>query len=182
MRVAEETRPSADLLEAVKAARPWGLQQVGITAYRPLSPPNGRMRLLMVDVFGSGLERHLWIGPALPYYRDGESGETRNTKALVFSSWSLVPDAVAGILSYEAERRMGVKRMGMKYFDRDRPRPLQLGLDRKHRPSGLRALLMFYPLPLIAERADPLDVVSRCRGLLTTRQCAPRWENGCDPC
>ena len=130
-------------------------------------PPNGRMRLLMDDVFGSGLERHLWIGPALPYYHGGEPGEARNTKGLVFSSWSLVPDAIAGILSYEAERRMGVKRTGMKYFDRDRPRPLQLGLDREQRPSALRTLLMFCPLPVIAERADPLDVVSSYPGLLT---------------
>ena len=166
LRAAQDTNPSPDLLDAVKAARSWGLNRAGIKAYRPLTPPNGRMRVLMDDVFGSGLDRHLWIGPALPYYCDGETNEARNTKALVFSSWSMVPDAIAGILSYEAERRMGVKQAGMGYFDRDRPRPLQFGLE-KGRLSGLRTLLLFCPLPLLAERADPLDIVSNHSGLLT---------------
>ena len=166
LRATEDTNPPPELLDAVKAAKSWGLNRTGIKAYRPLTPPNGRMRLLMDDVFGSGLDRCLWIEPAFPYYFDGKSNEARNTKALVFSSWSMVPDAIAGILSYEAERRMGVKKAGMGYFDRDRPRPLQFGLE-KERLSGLRTLLLFCPLPLIAERADPLDVVSNHSGLLT---------------
>ena len=149
----------ADLLDAIKAARPSCLIRNRINAYRPLIPPNGRMRALMDDIFGDDLERRLWIPPSLPYYDDRDASEAHTSKALVFSSWSMVPDAVAAVLSYEAERRMGVKQADMGYFDRRRPRPLQFRVD-QDRLTGLRALLLIYPSPLIAKVADPLDVVA----------------------
>ena len=147
------------LLDAIKAARPSCLIRSRIKAYRPLTPPNGRMRVLMDDIFGIGLDRHLWLPPSLPYYGESDASGGRTSKALVFSSWSMVPDAVAAVLSYEAERRMGVKKAGMGYFDRRRPRPLQFRLA-QGRLAGLRALLLIYPSPLIAAAADPLDVVA----------------------
>ena len=150
----------APLLDAITAARPSSLIRRRIREYRPLRPPNGRMRLLMDDVFGDDLDQHLWIPPSLPCYHDGDSNECRTSKSLVFSSWSVVPDAVAAVLSYEAERRMGVKQASMGYFDRQRPRPLQFRVA-QGRLAGLRALLLVYPSPLIAQVADPLDVVAR---------------------
>ncbi len=147
------------LLDAIKAARRSSLTLSRIRKYRPLTPPNGRMRLLMDDVFRDDLDQHLWIPPSLPYYGDGDSDEIRTSKSLVFSSWSVVPDAVAAILSYEAERRMGVGQAGMDYFDRQRPRPLQFRTT-QGRLAGLRALLLIYPSPSIAQAADPLDVVA----------------------
>lgn len=149
----------APLLDAIKAAQRTSLTRGRIREYRPLTPPNGRMRLLMDDVFRNGLDQHLWIPPSLPYYGDGDSDANRTSKSLVFSSWSVVPDAVAAVLSYEAERRMGVKQAGMRYFDRQRPRPLQFRIA-QGRLAGLRALLLIYPSPLIAQAADPLDVVA----------------------
>ena len=149
----------APLLDAIKATRRSSLTRRHIREYRPLKPPNGRMRLLMDDVFGDGLDQHLWIPPSLPYYGDSDSDESRTSKSLVFSSWSVVPDAVAAILSYEAERRMGVRQADMGYFDRQRPRPLQFRIT-QGRLAGLRALLLIYPSPLIAQAADPLDVVA----------------------
>ena len=151
-------RPVA-LIEAIKSARRSCLVQSRIQAYRPLRPPNGRMRLLMEDVFGDGLDQHLWIPPSLPYYCDGDARMAPPSKALVFSSWSVVPDSVAALLSFEAERRMGVKEAGMGHFDRRRPRPLQFRFA-QGRLAGLRALLLIYPSPLIAAAADPLDVVA----------------------
>ena len=149
----------APLLDAIKAARRSSLTLSRIRKYRPLTPPNGRMRLLMDDVFGDDLDQHLWIPPSLPYYGDGDSDEIRTSKSLVFSSWSVVPDAVAAVLSYEAERRMGVGQAGMDYFDRQRPRPLQFRIA-QGRLAGLRALLLIYPSPLIAQATEPLDVVA----------------------
>ena len=158
-------RPVA-LLDAIRSAAPSCLVRSRIRDYRPLKPPNGRMRLLMDDVFGDELEKHLWIPPSLPYYGDGSSQGVRASKSLVFSSWSVVPDAVAAVLSYEAERRMGVKKAGMHYFDRRRPRPLQFRVT-QGRLAGLRALLLLYPSPLIAQAADPLDVVAANSETLT---------------
>ena len=54
---------------------------------------------------------------------------------------------------------MGVKQAGMGYFDRQRPRPLQFRTT-QGRLAGLRALLLIYPSPLIAQVADPLDVIA----------------------
>ena len=160
-----KNRPVA-LLDAIRSAEPSCLVRSRIRDYRSLKPPNGRMRLLMDDVFGDELEKHLWIAPSLPYYGDGNLRGVRPSKSLVFSSWSMVPDAVAAVLSYEAERRMGVKKAGMGYFDRQRPRPLQFQVT-QGRLAGLRALLLFYPSPLIAQAADPLDVVAAHSETLT---------------
>ena len=151
-------RPVA-LIEAIRAARRSCLVQSRIQAYRPLRPPNGRMRMLMEDVFRDGLDQQLWIPPSLPYYHDGDARMVPTSKALLFSSWSVVPDAVSALLSFEAERRMGVKQAGMGYFDRRRPRPLQFRWA-QGRLAGLRALLLVYPSPLIAAAADPLDVAA----------------------
>ncbi len=156
----------AALLDAIRSARPSCLIRSRIQDYRPLKPPNGRMRLLMDEVFGDELEKHLWIPPSLPYYRVGSSQGIQASKSLVFSSWSVVPDAVAAVLSYEAERRMGMKQAGMRYFNRKRPRPLQFRVTRG-RLAGLRAMLLLYPSPLIAQIADPLDVVADHSGTLT---------------
>ena len=160
-----KNRPAA-LLDAIKAARQSCLIRSRIHAYRPLKPPNGRMRLLMDDIFRDDLGQHLWIPPSLPYYGDSDTNGARTSKALVFSSWSMVPDAVAAVLSYEAERRMGVKKAGMGYFDRRRPRPLQFRMA-QGRLVGLRALLLIYPSPLIAEVSDPLDIVAAHSELLS---------------
>tara|TARA_R110002072_G_scaffold91255_6_gene203546 strand:+ start:488 stop:3625 length:3138 start_codon:yes stop_codon:yes gene_type:complete len=155
----EDLSRSPALIDAITEARSSCLNRDEIDTYHPLSPPNGRMRALMDDIFESGLDQHLWIPPSLPYYGTDETEQTKPTKALVFSSWSMVPDAVAGILSYEAERRMGVKEAGRDYFDRTRPRPLQFRVS-QGRLAGLRALLLFYPSPVLAAEGDPLDIVA----------------------
>ena len=136
--------------------RPAMLDREALDAYAPLDPANGRMRAIMDDIFGADLEQNLWIPAAMPYY-GAERSEPPLTKALIFSSWSMVPDAIAALLSYEAERRMGVGESGRRYFEQHRLRPLQFRQD-QGRLAGLRALLLIYPSPKLAEIADPLSV------------------------
>lgn len=150
--------PSPALCAAIQAARMAMLDHDAIDAYAPLEPANGRMRAIIDDVFGQNLEQNLWIPAAMPYYGDAPSGAPL-TKALLFSSWSMVPDAIAALLSYEAERRMGVGESGRRYFEKHRLRPLQFRQDHG-RLAGLRALLLIYPSPTIARLADPLAVFS----------------------
>lgn len=116
MKEKEGAKASATLASALVAAKPACLDHDQLDAYVPIEPANGRMRAVMDDVFRDGLEQNLWIPPALPYYGDG-SAEGRPTKALIFSSWTMVPDAIAATLSYEAERRMGAGDTGRGYFD-----------------------------------------------------------------
>ncbi len=146
----------AGLNDAIVRAKASLLNKKRLNAYRALDPANGRMRGLMADVFEQRLEQNLWIPPALPYYGPARS-EPPLTKALVFSSWSMVPDAIAALLSYEAERLMGVGKAGQEYFDKTRPRPLQFSHEQGQLPS-MRALLLIYPSPTLAEIADPLAI------------------------
>lgn len=151
---AQAEKPSDALLGAIRAAQTSMLDDKALDTYAPLEPANGRMRALMDDVFGAQLDQHLWIPPALPYY-GAERSNPPLTKALIFSSWAMVPDAIAALLSYEAERRMGAR----QYFDKHRVRPLQFRQD-QGRLTGLRALLLLYPSPTLAELGDPLAVMS----------------------
>ncbi len=148
--------PSAALRDAILAAKPAMLDRDALDAYEILDPGNGRMRALMEDMFGNNLEQNLWIPAAMPYYGPVRAGPPM-TKALIFSSWSMVPDAIAALLSYEAERRMGVGESGRRYFEQHRLRPLQFRQD-QGRLAGLRALLLIYPSPKLAEIADPLAI------------------------
>ena len=149
-------RPTQHLREALARAGACMLDRGRLDTYEPLEPANGRMRGVMDEVFGDGLDQHLWIPPSLPYYGSDWQGP-RLTKALIFSSWSMVPDAIAAIMSYEAERRMGVGAAGGRYFDRTRPRPIQFRLD-QGRPAAMRAMNLIYPSPTLAQLADPLAI------------------------
>ena len=158
MKEKEGAKSSAALVSALLAAKSACLDHDQLDAYAPIEPANGRMRALMDDVFQDGLEQNLWIPPALPYYGEPPSG-VRPTKALIFSSWTMVPDAIAAMLSYEAERRMGAGKTGRGYFDQKRPRPLQFRLA-DGRLAGLRTLLLIYPSSVLAELGDPLAVIA----------------------
>lgn len=158
MKEKEGAKPSPTLVAALDAAKSACLDYDQLEAYAPIEPANGRMRAVMDDVFQDGLEQCLWIPPALPYYGQAPSGP-RPTKALIFSSWAMVPDAIAATVSYEAERRMGAGETGHGYFHQKRPRPLQFR-QADGRLAGLRALMLIYPSPLLAELGDPLAIMS----------------------
>src|SRR5690606_25532529 len=104
--------------------------------------------------FQGDLEQNLWMPPALPYYGEASS-KAPPTKALIFSSWTMVPDAIAATLSYEAERRMGAGETGRGYVDQKRPRPLQFRLA-EGRLGAVRALVLISPSPVPAELGGPL--------------------------
>lgn len=149
-------KPASNLREALIRARSAMLDHDRLDSYQPLEPANGRMRGVMDDVFGERLDQHLWIPPSLAYYGPDRQGPPL-TKALIFSSWSMVPDAIAAILSYEAERRMGVGAAGQRYFGHVRPRPIQFRQD-QGRLVAMRAMHLVYPSPTLARLADPLAI------------------------
>jgi hypothetical protein len=99
-------KPAPSLREALIRARTAMLDHDRIDTYEPLEPANGRMRGVMDDVFGDGLDQQLWIPPSLAYYGQDRDGPPL-TKALIFSSWSMVPDAIASILSYDSRTSNG---------------------------------------------------------------------------
>ena len=149
-------RPPPNLRAALIRAKPTMLDHKRLNAYEPLDPANGRMRGVVDDIFSEGLDQNLWIPPSLPYYGPPRQSPPL-TKALIFSSWSMVPDAIAAVLSYEAERRMGAGDTGRHYFDTVRPRPLQFRHD-QGRLVAMRAMHLIYPSPTLARLGDPLAI------------------------
>lgn len=152
--------PDRPLRDALRAATRFQLDRDRIEGYEPLAVPSGRMRKLMEMARESDLDRQLWMPPALPYFGLQEAA----SKILVFSEWSMVPDAIAALLSYESERRMGVggtshgpEGRAHGYFDFTRPRPLQFR-EAHGRLAGLRALQLVIPSPRLARLVDPLTI------------------------
>ena len=98
----------SDVLSSLQDCRTHMLQRSHLRKYRRIDPGSARMRGLFTEVLDTGLWRLLWMPPSMPYMRPG--GPFANikdaSKYLIFSCWNIVPDAIAALCSYEAERRM----------------------------------------------------------------------------
>ena len=131
--------------------------------YREVEPGNPRMRALVRDILGdAGAPPLLWIPPSLPYYALGgsfaEPAVAHLTKRLVFSSWKVVPRAIAAMLSYEVERRVFGDDAAAEYTPeyRAKRRPaLRFSKDTDGRLTGMAVLALLYPSLYLAEACDP---------------------------
>ena len=136
-----------------------------VEAYAQLDPANARLRCLLEWMERSEAWKLLWLPPSLPYY--AESGpwkrarEQQLSKRLIFSTWQVVPKAIASVVSYDVERRI------MRRFDgsirntpeeRRRRRPLLRFAYSNERPTGMPLLGILYPSPSLAELGDPVPV------------------------
>ncbi len=150
--------------EAVLAAirdQPLSLKRQDIETYRRLPPANARLRLLQSESLDAGAWRLLWLPPSLPYYAgDGPYANVgQPTKTLVFAAWNLAPDAIAALLSYEAERRMLSEETNSHVYGdySKRPRLLRFSRDEDGRLTGMPVLTLLYPCVGLAKLVDPLD-------------------------
>ncbi|HCG01545.1 MAG TPA: helicase, partial [Chloroflexi bacterium] len=90
-------------------------------------------------------------------------GHKRFTKRLVFSAWWVVPQIIASLLSYEAERLMIHEGGGNRRNTpeaRKRARPLLRFQRQGPRIAGMASLSLLYPSPTLAKLADPLRLAS----------------------
>ena len=154
--------PSASLIEAMDTDAAALLSVADLDRYAPVDPANPRMRALFADTLDRGLWRVLWVPPSMPYWSlRGAFAEVRDTtKALVFSSWNMVPDAIATLCSYEAERR-ALAGLGDSPTRTDlhvRLRPLlRFAQDGgAGRLTGMPTLVLMLPSPVLAGLIDPL--------------------------
>jgi hypothetical protein len=136
----------------------------GIRSYRPMAVANARLRSLFSNTLDQGAWKLLWIPPSHPYYqaRKGPFAEpdlNQFTKALVFSSWMVVPKAIAMLTSYEAERRMvtGFDPAADYLKERNRPRLLDFKSTRD-RLTGMSVFPLLYPCLTLAMKFDPLQM------------------------
>ncbi len=136
-------RPSKELRHAIKAAAPFLISKEQVEGYGEIPLRNARMRVMADTTFQHQLDRALWIPPSRPTF--GE--QIPATKSLIFSDWSMVPDAVAALLSHEASRRMGMT--------------ADL-VSRTSRPIGIEEMMpMLCPSPTLAAWIDPLALERR---------------------
>jgi hypothetical protein len=131
--------------------------------YAPVEPGNGRLRALMAETLDAGQWELLWIPPTLPYLEpDPSSPYSRasdTTKSLVFSSWSVVPDAISALCSYEAERRMLDGAPTSPRYSELYSKTAQLlsfATDTSGNPARMSTLTLLYPSVALASAVDPL--------------------------
>lgn len=134
-----------------------------IRRYERVDPGNAKLRGLSEDVLDRGVWRLAWLPPSLPYYETAGAyadPEVRSfTKRLIFSAWTVVPKAIAVMLSYEAERR-AMEAAGLtsrRYDDRPITPPLQFRVS-SDRLGGMPVLAAIYPSVTLARLGDPLEV------------------------
>lgn len=158
------------VVEAFGAAAPHPgvlLPWEALRAFAPIDPSNPRMRELLRDTVDCGAWGALWVPPSIPYYNltGPLAGLAARgfTKRLVFSSWKVVPKAIATLISYEAERRMVT---GHDPQARNTPearkavRPLLNFASSKGRLTGMPVLGLLYPSLFLAREFDPLRYMS----------------------
>jgi hypothetical protein len=159
-----------ELSEALRCHPASLLDWNAVERFLAVDPQNGRMRALVSDLLDGGAWRLLWLPPALPYYQlagayAGVDAE-RLTKRLIFSSWHVVPKAVAALLSYEAERRMagavaGDERVNTIEERRKRQGRLRFSRGPEGVPASMSVLGLLYPGIVLAEAGDPLEIARR---------------------
>lgn len=157
----------ADVVQALRGAHGALLQPAEIEQFRELDPANARVRALLETTVRNGAWKLLWVPPALPYYAArgpfAEEGVRGFTKTLVFSSWHVVPKAIAFLLSYEAERlmvRLADPEVPYREVRNRHSAPLRFS-DDGGRLTGMPALTLLYPCAALAHRVDPLKIAAR---------------------
>lgn len=167
-------REDPRLAAALRAARHTLLDGAAIGAFQPIEAGNARVRALLDRTVTNGAWKLLWLPPALPYTQPGgpfaEPALASLTKTLVFSSWQVVPKAIAALVSYEAERRM-VAAAGTQPtyagLRKEVAAPLRFART-EGRLTGMSVLPLVYPCATLARRIDPLALAaSRGPGLPT---------------
>lgn len=144
-----------------------------LAALEPLDDDmgNARLRCLKQSTVDEGWWQLLWMPPSMPYLVPGGpylpflADEKRMTKRLVFSSWNATPTAIASLLSYEAERRaVGDQWEGKSVEERETDRKTRrsrlayrMDSGNSERPATMAHLALFWPMPGLAEIADPLS-------------------------
>jgi len=143
------------------------LDREAIANYTRVDPGNARLRSLEADTVGRNAWKLLWIPPSLPYYEGSgayaEPGIQGFTKRLVFSSWRVVPKAVASLLSYEAERLMMHEHHRQPKWETESRKRLKglLKFNSKGNPTSMTVLGILYPCRTLASKLDPLRFLGK---------------------
>jgi hypothetical protein len=148
------------------------LKRQSFDRYDEIAPGNARLARVLKHTFKDGAENLLWVPPSRPYYALGGVFENSKhfSKTLIFSSWEMVPRMLAGLLSYEAERKtVGVlvqknPEKGARYFYSGEKRfPLaRLNFSVSNgSPNAMTLFCLMYPSRFLADCYNPIDCMNR---------------------
>jgi len=157
-------REDAGILHALREPTAALFRSDAVRRYEAVDAGNARLRALLFESIERGGWKLLWMPPSLPYYlpRGAFSDPALSdfTKALVFSSWQLVPKVIAVLGSYEAERRMVRSGDATIHYEelRERQRPLLRFAQVEERLTGMPLLALLYPCATLAREIDPLAI------------------------
>ena len=136
-----------------------------VEAYAQVDPANARLRSLLAWVEHSEMWKLLWLPPSLPYYAQSgpwrKACEQRASKRLIFSTWTVVPKAIASMVSYDVERRIFrrfVDSIRNTPEERKKHRPLLRFAYSNERLTGMPILGILYPSPSLVKLGDPVPV------------------------
>jgi len=113
--------------------------------------PHAKTRALIRKLFKTRSEELLWVPPSLPHYPlvGSFEGQQDFSKTLLFSSWAIVPRALSGLISYEAERRVLLNRRNVdkSYYKTIKHSP-RIKFDAK---SSMVGWSLVYPSQVLRE-------------------------------
>ena len=151
-----------DLAQILTESRRVSLSWETVQEYARLDPANARLRSLLEWMERSEAWRLLWLPPSLPYYAESDpwtrARQEKLTKRLIFSTWQVVPKAIATLVSYDVERRVFPRFDGSiknTPDERRRRRPLLRLAYSNDRLTGMPVLGILYPSPSLAGVGDP---------------------------
>jgi Helicase conserved C-terminal domain len=135
------------------------LEAETIRRYREVDPGNARLRGLLEQLDSEGAWKCLWLPPSLPYYAPGRpfNRVSLGTKRLIFSSWRVVPKAIAALTSYHVDRQM-LDHLGVSIQNSQTGRR-SLGQPLQWRAGGsMVELLLAAPGRELSRLTDPLTL------------------------
>lgn len=146
-------------LQGSKLPRPSDLVLINekdIRLFRNIPLANARLKFVhdMLMPERKGAEYLMWVPASLPYYKIEDNHPfAKNcdfSKALVFSSWEMVPRMVAVMLSYAAERKVVVRKGRRAVYDKGS------GANRLRKEAKS---ILTYPSRFLADLYNPKDQV-----------------------
>jgi len=168
----EQIDNHVDLSGALKQMMPHLLSGNAIAGYGRMDPGNSRLRALVKRTLSNEEWRLLWLPPSLPYLKSEKFADTGGlTKSLVFSTWSVVPDVIAAVCSYIAERERVQVSGFTNYFNLyDSRSPLLVFRRTDDRLATMSTLMMMYPSPQLSQMIDPMSLALEHRRALSVAE------------
>lgn len=154
------------------------INENSIDRYKEVPSGNARLEVLKQHAFIKNAEKLLWIPPSKPYYepKGAYKDVKRFSKVLVFSSWEMVPRMIAGMISYEAERKTVWKlaeKLGedIRYFYADNagesakrkrfPAPRLNFAVKEEQANAMSLFCLIYPSEFLSNCYNPIECLNK---------------------